>query len=102
MDRESSRGIGMRLLAPRQNNRNLIFWLPCTVASAKAADGFFYPGKSTAVRRSCFFPHSTDIDYKLLHTHTHTHTHIYKDMHSPPLPRSLASVALNRHPDKRV
>ncbi len=30
----------------------------------------FYPGKSTAVRRSCFLPHSTDIDYKLLHTHT--------------------------------
>ncbi len=57
-----------------------------------------YPGKSTAVRRSCFLPHSTDIDYKLLHTHTHTH--IY--MHSPPLPRSLASVALNRQPDKRV
>ncbi len=58
------------------------------------------PGKSTAVRRSCFLPHSTDIVYKLLHTHTHTH--IYKDMHSPPLPRSLASVALNRQPDKRV
>ncbi len=57
-----------------------------------------YSGKSTAVRRSCFLPHSTDIDYKLLHTHTHTHTH----MHSPPLPRSLASVALNRQPDKRV
>ncbi len=29
------------------------------------------PGKSTAVRRSCFFPHSTDIDYKLLHTYTY-------------------------------
>ncbi len=26
MDRESSRGIGMRLLAPRQNNHNLIFF----------------------------------------------------------------------------
>ncbi len=26
MDRESSRGIGMRLLAPRQNNCNLIFF----------------------------------------------------------------------------
>ncbi len=26
MDKESSRGIGMRLLALRQNNRNLIFF----------------------------------------------------------------------------
>ncbi len=26
MDREGSRGIGMRLLAPRQNNCNLIFF----------------------------------------------------------------------------
>ncbi len=52
------------------------------------------PGKSSAVRRSCFLPHSTDIDYKLLHTHTH--------MHSLSLPRSLASVALNRQPDGRV
>ncbi len=96
MDRESSRGIGMRLLAPRQNNCNLIFfgspaqwpWPRLLLEN--------YSGKSTAVRRSCFLPHSTDIDYKLLHTHTHTH------MHSPPLPQSLASVALNRQPDKRV
>ncbi len=29
------------------------------------------PGKCTGVRRSCFLPHSTDIDYKLLHTHTY-------------------------------
>ncbi len=36
------------------------------------------PGKSTAVRRSCFLPHSTDIDYKLLHKHTYALT-------SPPL-----------------
>ncbi len=94
MDRESSRGIGMRLLAPRQNNRNLIFfgspvqwpWPRLLLEN--------YPGKSTAVRCSCFLPHSTDIDYKLLNTHTH--------MHSPPLPRSLASVALNRQLDKRV
>ncbi len=42
----------------------------------------------------------TPADYKLLHIHTDTH--IYKDMHSPPHPRSLASVALNRQPDKRV
>ncbi len=41
MDRESSRGIGMRLLAPRQNNCNLIFfWLPVpALALTKAAAG---------------------------------------------------------------
>ncbi len=41
MDKESSRGIGMRLLAPRPNNRNLIFFgFPePTLASAKAAVG---------------------------------------------------------------
>ncbi len=42
----------------------------------------------------------TPADYKLLHIHTHTH--IYKDMQLPPHPRSLASIALNRQPDKRV
>ncbi len=41
------------------------------------------PGKSSAVRRSCFLPHSTDIDYKLLHTHTHT----YALTSPPPIPR---------------
>ncbi len=39
---------------------------------------------NTALRRSCLLPHSTDIDYKLLHTYT--------NMHSLPLPPSLASV----------
>ncbi len=90
MDKESSRGIGMRLLAPRQNNRNLIFFGSPYQPRPRLL-WKIYPGKSTAVRRSCFLPHSTDIDYKLLHIHTHTD--IYKDMHSPPLPRSLASVA---------
>ncbi len=100
MDKESSRGIGMRLLAPRLNNRNLIFFgspVPA-LASAKAA-----AGKSTLERALqwdalAFLPHSTDTCW----LQTITHTHIYKDMHSPPHPRSLASVALNRQPDKRV
>ncbi len=41
MDKESSRGIGMRLLAPRLNNHNLIFFgFPePALASAKAAAG---------------------------------------------------------------
>ncbi len=38
MDKESSRGIGMRLLALRQNNQSYLFWLPRT-ASAKVAVG---------------------------------------------------------------
>ncbi len=48
------------------------------------------------MRRSCVPPPL--YRHKLLHTHTHT----YKDMHSPPLPLSLAFVALNRQPDKLV
>ncbi len=107
MDKESSRGIGMRLLAPRQNkSQSYLFRLPST--STGLGHGRCWkinPGKSTAVRRSGvpppFYRH-------LLITHTHTYnilitntyTHIY--MHSPPHPRSLASDALNRQPDKRV
>ncbi len=109
MDKESSRGIGMRLLAPRQNkSQSYLFRLPST--STGLGHGRCWkinPGKSTAVRRSGvpppFYRH-------LLITHTHTYTHTdYKLLHihihiyaftSPP--RSLASVALNRQPDKRV
>ncbi len=99
-DIESSRGIGMRLLAPRLNNRNLIFFgsPEPALASAKAAAGKSTLGRALQWDALAFLPHSTDTDYKLLHIHTHTH--IY--MHSPPHPRSLASVALNRQPDKRV
>ncbi len=103
MGRESSRGIGMRLLAPRQNNCNLIFfWLPVpALALAKAAAGNSTLGRALQWDALASSPIlQTSADYKLLHTHTHTH--IYKDMHSPPLPRSLASVALNRQPDKRI
>ncbi len=71
----------MRLLAPRQS-QSYLFWLPRTVALAKVAAEKMTPGKGTAVRRSCFLPHSTDI-------------HL-------PSPRSLASIASNRQPDKRV
>ncbi len=72
---ESSRGIGMRLLAPRLNNRNLIFF-----GSPVTADWprprlllEINPRKSTAVRRSCvpppFYRH-------LLITNYYTYTHI--------------------------
>ncbi len=68
--------------------RNLIFMAPSHSGLAKVAVVKITPGKGSAVRRSCFLPHSTDIDYKLLHTHTHTHI----CTHFPP--RSLTSVAL--------
>ncbi len=46
MDRESSRGIGMRLLAPSLNNRNLIFWLPRTSTDPGQGRCWkFIPGK---------------------------------------------------------
>ncbi len=60
MDKESSRGIGMRLLAPSLNNRNLIFVgspVPA-LALAKVAVGKSSLGKNTAVRRSCPSPPS--------------------------------------------
>ncbi len=78
MDKESSRGIGMRLLAPRLNNRNLIFFGSPAQWPRLRLLLENNPGKSTAVRCSCFLPHSTDIYYKLLHTHTHI---------PPPIPR---------------
>ncbi len=90
MDKESSRGIGMWLLAPRQNNLFLSFLAPPHSGLGQACCWKIYHGKSTAVRRSCFLPHSTDIDYKLLHTHTHIHTYICTHRPSPdPSPPSL-------------
>ncbi len=82
---ESSRGIGMRLLAPWQNNRNLIFFGSPYQPRPRLL-WKMYPGKSTAVRRSCFLPHSTDIDYKLLHIHTYIKicTHLPSPDPSPP------------------
>ncbi len=100
MDRESSRGIGMRLLAPRLNNRNLIFFGSPEQQPRPRSLLEIPLGRALQWDALAFLPLCTDTDYKLLHTHTHTHTH--KDMHSPPHPRSLASVALNRQPDKRV
>ncbi len=71
MDKESSRGIGMRLLAPRLNNRNLIFSAPPepALASAKAAAGKSTLGRALQCDALAFLPHSTD--YKLLHIHTY-------------------------------
>ncbi len=85
MDRESSRGIGMRLLAPRLNNRNLIFLAPLSSSLGQGRCWKITPGKSTAVRRSCVPPPLYRHWLQTI-THTHTHTHTHKDMHSPPPP----------------
>ncbi len=69
----------------------LSFGSPATSTPGKVVVGNLYLGKNTAVRRSCSLPHSTDIDYKLLHTHTQTYA-----LTSPP--PSLASVAWNPPP----
>ncbi len=103
MDKESSRGIGMWLLAPRLNNCNLIFLAPLNQHWPRPRlllenQPWEEHCSETLLRSSPIL--QTPADYKLLHIHTHTH--IYKDMHSPPHPRSIASVALYRQPDKRV
>ncbi len=95
MDKESSRGIGMRLLAPRLNkSQSYLLRLRPLLENQPREEHC-----SETLLRSSPLP-QTPADYKLLHIHTHTH--IYTDMHSPPYPRSLASVALYRQPDSQV
>ncbi len=81
---------GMRLLAPRLNNRNLIFF-----GSPEPA---LNPGKSTAVRRSCipppFYRHLLITNY---YTYTHIQTYIKICIHLPtpdPSPPSLWTTSL--------
>ncbi len=78
MDKESSCGIGMRLLAPRLNNRNLIFFgsPEPALASAKAAVGKSTLGRALQWDALAFLPHSTDTCWLQTITHTHTYTHI--------------------------
>ncbi len=90
MDKESSRGIGMQLLAPRLNNRNLIFSAPRT--STGLGQGRCWkinPEKSTAGRRSCVPPPilKTAADYTYTHIHTKTITNTYTHLPPPPIPR---------------
>ncbi len=79
MDRESSRGIGMRLLAPRLKNRNLIFFgsPEPALASAKAAAGKSTLGRALQWDALAFLPHSTDTCWLQTTTYTHTYTHTY-------------------------
>ncbi len=100
MDKESSRGIGMRLLAPRQNkSQSYLFRLPST--STGLGQGRCWkinPGKSTAVRRSCvpppFYRHLLITNS---YTYTHIHTYIKICIHLPtpdPSPPSLCTASL--------
>ncbi len=58
MDRESSCGIGMRLLPQDKTSQSYLFWLPCKQHWPWPRLLLeINPGKSTAVRRSCVPPH---------------------------------------------
>ncbi len=105
MDKESSRGIGMRLLAPRLNNRNLIFSTPPNQHWPRPRpllenQPWEEHCSVTLLRSSPIL--QTPADYKLLHihtqtTHTHTYTHIHTFIHLPtpdPSPPSLWTASL--------
>ncbi len=94
----------MRLLAPRLNNRNLIFSAPLNQHWPRPRPLLEnQPWKEhcsvTLLRSSPILKTAADYTYTHIHTKTITDT---KHIHTPPHPRSLASVALNRQPDKRV
>ncbi len=91
----------MRLLAPRLNNRNLIFSAPLNQHWPRPRpllenQPWEEHCSVTLLRSSPIL--QTPADYKLLHIHTHTHIYAFIYPH----PRSLASVALNHQPDKQV
>ncbi len=102
MDKESSRGIGMRLLAPRLNNHNLIFSLPWT--STGLGQGRCWkinPGRALQCDALAFLPHSTDTCWLHIHTHTHKNYYRYKHIHTfihlptpDPSPPSLWTASL--------
>ncbi len=86
MDKESSRGIGMRLLTPRLNNRNLIFSAPPNQHWPRPRpllenQPWKEHCRETLLRSSLILKTAADYTYtqKLLQTHTHTSP--------PPIPR---------------
>ncbi len=88
MDKESSRGIGMRLLAPRLNNRNLIFSAPPNQHWPRPRpllenQPWEEHCSVTLLRSSPILKTAADYTYtqKLLQIQTHTHTS------PPPIPR---------------
>ncbi len=97
MDKESSRGIGMRLLALRLNNRNLIFSAPPNQHWPRPRPLLEnQPWEEhcgvTLLRSSPFYRHlliTNYCTYTHIHTQTITHTHTYTHSFTspPPIPR---------------
>ncbi len=96
MDKESSRGIGMRLLALRQNNPSYLFCPPPrTVASVKVCCWKITLGRALQWDALASSP---ILQTLIINYYTHTHTH----MHSLPLPDPSPPSLLNHQPDRRV
>ncbi len=94
MDKESSRGIGMRLLAPRLNNRNLIFSAPPNQHWPRPRpllenQPWEEHCSVTLLRSSPILKTAADYTYTHIHTKTITDTNTYThSFTSPPrIPR---------------
>ncbi len=100
MDKESSRGIGMRLLAPRLNNRNLIFSAPPNQHWPRPRPLLEnQPWKEhcseTLLRSSPILKTAADYTYTHIHTKTITDTNTYTHLPTPdPSPPSLWTTSL--------
>ncbi len=101
MDKESSVELECGYSPQDKTNRNLIFSAPLYQHWPWHGRCWkINPGKSTAVRRSAFLPHSTDICWLHIHTYwlqTITHIHTYICIHFPnpdPSPPSLWPASL--------
>ncbi len=100
MDKESSRGIGMRLLAPRLNNRNLIFSAPPNQHWPRPRPLLEnQPWKEhcsvTLLRSSPILKTAADYTYTHIHTKTITDTNTYTHLPTPdPSPPSLWTASL--------
>ncbi len=94
MDKESSRGIGMRLLAPRLNNRNLIFSAPPNQHWPRPRpllenQPWEVHCRVTLLRSSPILKTAADYTYTHIHTKTITDTNTYTHSFTspPPIPR---------------
>ncbi len=93
-DKESSRGIGMRLLAPRLNNRNLIFSAPLNQHWPRPRPLLENQPREehcseTLLRSSPILKTAADYTYTHIHTKTITDTNTYTHSFTspPPIPR---------------
>ncbi len=101
MDRESSRGIGMWLLALKTKQSILSFLAPLSSSLGQGCCWIITLGSALQWDALASSPilQTLIINYYYTHTHTHTHTHICTHFPSPhPSPPSLWT----RQPDGRV